>query len=83
MSRTRVFIPSNFTVDRSKFINLSINRKNIFDASRINDRSYHIFKDNLTGEEDLSQCDVYIEDNIAVFLDKLDLIFYKQEERLI
>jgi hypothetical protein len=83
MSKTRIFIPSNFTVDNDKLKGLKIKLSSIIPLSNIQDRTYHVFLHNMTGYVDLANNEVYIEDSLPVFLDKLDTLLGLQEENLL
>lgn len=69
-NRPRVFIPSSFVINKLMMVKLPMGR--VFEAGSNSQQSYHVYKDNLTGFEDLHEFDVYIEDSLPVFYDKID-----------
>lgn len=69
-NRTKMFVPSNFTVgkvDSFRLLNCMV-----FEESACNEQSFNLFKHNFTGTEIYEEWDVYIETSKAEFLDKLD-----------
>lgn len=82
MSRTRVFVPSNFAVDydglKLKILNCKVIKYDGINMTYAN-RFLNEFKGNVT----LIDCDIYTEDNPLNFIDKIEFLTGKQREEFL
>jgi hypothetical protein len=80
MSRTAVYVPSNFTVEKGAVIN--------FENCAVIERNEHnmlhanVFMNRFKGEVNLIDSDIYIDDSTVKFIDKIEAYAGAREELL-
>jgi len=81
MSKKRVYIPVNFTVAPDTILainNCTVIRRDVDDAITMN-----VFLNHFKGEVVLEDCEIWVDEDPVMFLDKIEYYFQKEEERLL